>query len=330
MKIFITGATGFIGKHLVKRLAGTDHELVCLVRETSKVGALEQHGVTLVKGDVTAKASVCAGMHGCDWVIHLANIFSFWERDPSLYRKVNVEGTRHVMECALEAEVAKVVHVSTALIYGKPKQCPFTEESPVGPQRFSEYARTKYLGDLIAWDLYEKKGLPLVVLFPGGVMGPGDDKASGRYVKDLIDRRLPATVLPESVLTLVHVDDVVEAIIRAAEKKDNLGEKYLIGAHRAKVRDTNKLISEIAGVPLPKIVLRDTPFLGKNALLATLFADFTGSEPLFGVSTDQVRTMRNGFQFDGSKAGRELGITYTPLRKIYEDTIASYTSKRSA
>ncbi len=149
MKIFITGATGFIGKLLVDRLARTEHEMYCLVRATSQADTLKELGAELIEGDVTNKSSIIQGMSGCDWVVHLANLYSFWEPDKRLYSNVNIEGTQNVMECALETGVTKVMHISTALIYGKPADQPFTEESAVGPIRFSTYAQTKYEGDLI-------------------------------------------------------------------------------------------------------------------------------------------------------------------------------------
>ena len=146
MKTFITGSTGFIGTHLVKRLSQTEHELCCLVRKSSQVGDIEKMGATPVRGDVTDKDSLLEAMRGREWVINLANIYSFWEPNRRVFKDVNVEGTRNVMECALETGVSKVVHVSTTVVYGRPEDSPFTEESSVGPVRFSEYARTKYAG----------------------------------------------------------------------------------------------------------------------------------------------------------------------------------------
>jgi dihydroflavonol-4-reductase len=222
----------------------------------------------------------------------------------------------------LNTGVSKVVHVSTATVYGKPEDCPFTEESAVGPVRFSEYARTKYAGDQIAWELYEKAGLPLVVIYPGSVLGSGDTKASGKYIQDLLHRRLPATVLPNAVLTVVHVGDVVEAIIKAAEKENNIGEKYLIGKHQLSVGESNELISEISGVPLPRIGLPG-PLVMFNAGLLTLLANLIKRPPLWGMSIDQIKTMKEELRFDGSKAESELGLTYTPVRRALEEAIAS-------
>ena len=322
-KTFITGATGFIGTHLVKRLAQTGHETCCLIRKTSHIRELEELSATLVTGDVTDKDSLREGMRGCDQVINLANVYSFWEPNKQIYTDVNVEGTRNVMECALETGVSKVVHVSTAVVYGKPVDCPFTEESLVGPVRFSEYARTKYAGDLIAWELYEKKGLPLVMIYPGSVLGTGDPKASGQYIQDLTHRRLPATVFHDSILTWVHVRDVAEAIVKAVEKENNVGEKYLVGKHQLSLQKFNTMISDISGVPLPKIRLPD-PLVMVNAALLTWLADLVKKPPKWGMAVDAMKTIKEGFRFDGSKAERELGITYTPIRVALEEAIASY------
>ena len=170
MKIFITGATGFIGSRLVKRLAQTKHEMICLARESSDVQFLITAGVTVFIGDVTDKASLLQGMEGCDWVVNLANFYEFWTPDRRLYHDVNVKGTRNVMEAALAKKVSKVLHVSTAAVFGN-AGWPVTEASELGARCFGEYAKTKREGDLITWELFEKKGLPLVVVYPGAVSG---------------------------------------------------------------------------------------------------------------------------------------------------------------
>lgn len=323
MRVFVTGATGFIGTYTIRRLAQTEHELCCLVRKNSRIQELEKHGVTVVTGDVTDKASLCEGMTGCDWVVNLANIYSFWQADKTIYHRVNVEGSRNVMQCALDAAVSKVVHVSTAAVFGKPADVPFTEESSFGTVRFSDYAQSKYEGDLVAWELYEKSGLPLIVIYPGVVVGAGDPKSTGQYIDDFIHRRVPARVVEDSILTYVYVGDVAEAIVRVLEKENNLGEKYLVGTYQLPFGEYAKLISEISGVPLPK---RHFPnaLVMPIAWLRTRIATVTKHPPTLGMSTDQMRTMKEGVRFDGSKAVRELGITYTPIRVALEEAIASY------
>lgn len=323
MKIFITGATGFIGSHLIDRLAQTEHELYCLVRTTSQAREkLQASKLHVIEGDIMDKESILQAMDGCDWVLHLAGLYSFWERNNKLYREINVTGIRNVMECALETKVSKVVHVSTAVVYGLPSHVPFTEDDEVGSVRFSEYARTKYEGEQIVWDLHKNNGLPVVVVYPLAVLGAGDPKATGQYISDFVRRRLPSTVFNNSTHTYVHVNDVADAIIRAAEKPDNIGEKYLIGKHQFTLTEYNTMISELSGVSIPKMHMPD--FLAiSNAYMLTAISRLTGKQPPWGMSVDQVKTIKNGFIADGSKAERELGLTYTPISEAIEEEVAA-------
>ena len=323
MKIFITGATGFIGAHLVKRLSQTDHQIVCLVRKMNPASEeLKKLGAALVKGDITDKASLLDGMKGCDWVMNLAGVYTYWEPRNRIYKEVNVDGTRNVMESALENKVSKVVHVSTVGVYGKPEDCPYVEESKVGSVRFGRYFQTKYDGELIAWAMYKNKGLPLVMVYPSAVLGPNDPKATGRYISSLVRRRMPATVFLEGTLTFVHVKDVAEAIVRAAEKEGNLGEKYFVGKNLMSFGELNQAVHEISGVPLPFINLPDA-VTKINAALLTGLANVIKVSPPWGLSNDQIRIMKEGFKVDGSKAERELGLTYTPVREALEELVSS-------
>lgn len=323
MKILITGGTGFIGTHLVQRVAQTEHQITCLVRKGSNSATLKRLDVALVNGDMTDPDSLNTAVRGHDYVINLANIYSFWERDPRIYRNVNVDGTRNIMEASLAASVSKVVHISTGGIYGKPKDVPFTEESEIGPVQFSEYFRTKYKGDQIARELYRRKGLPLVMVYPMGVLGPGDPKATGQYIRRILRRRLPARVLENRVFTFVHVKDVVEIIYRAAMKENNIGEKYLAGKFRHTFGEINHMVSEISGVPLPRLAMPDF-LVAANAWLLTKISDIIKKPPIWGMAIDQIRVMEKGVQADGSKAERELGIQYTPIRVAIEEAVASY------
>jgi dihydroflavonol-4-reductase len=323
MRVFVTGATGFIGGRAAERLTAAGHELSCLVRKTSDTGRLSKLGATLTPGDITDKASVLEGMNGCDWVINIAAAYTFWLPRKQVYTAINVGGTRNVIEAAVEKGVSKVVHVSTVAVYGKPAESPFKEDVAPGPVRFSEYARTKYEGDLAAWEISKSRNLPLVMVYPGGVLGPNDPKATGEYIQNLIGGRMPATVFDDARFPWVHVRDVAEIIVRAAEKEGNAGEKYLAVAETLTFGQINQMISEISGVTLPRLKMPDWLAMA-NAVLLTAVADITKKPPLLGMAIDQMRTMKVGAEVDGSKAQRELGITYTPIRVALEEAIASY------
>lgn len=301
MRILITGATGFIGGNLMRRLAGSTPELRCLVRdaESRAARALACRGAEIVAGDVTDPETVRRAVAGCDAAIHLANIYSFWERDPRVYDAVNVAGTAHVMEAALAAAVSKVVHLSTV-------------EALESAPRDNRYARSKYAGEQRAWAA-ARRGLPLVVLYPGAVLGRGDRKPTGRYIRDLARRRLPFALCTDTVLTFVHVRDVVEAIVQALERPEAVGKRYIVGVHQVAIGELNRMVSEIAGVPLPAWRLPDGLVLPVAAALSAV-ARVSGRPPAWGLSLDLARLLRRGFRYDGSAAARELGFSYSPIR----------------
>ncbi len=322
MRVCVTGGTGFIGRHAVRRLVEGGHEVRCLVRASSDVAALQTLGVRLVTGDVTERGTLPAAIQGCDWVVHLASVSSFWEPDRRLWAEVNVTGARNVMECAYEANVSKVVHVSTALVWGHPGHAPFDEETPVGPVRFSEYARTKYLGDLAAWELHDKGGLPLAVVYPCTVTGAHDTKLTGELFRRIAARRLPAVVLPDSVVTVVGVRDVAEAILRVAERPETVGRRYLLGAEQLTMGRLQAEVAGIAGVPLPAIRPPDALVTPAAAVL-TWLADVARRPPAWGLSLDAVRTLRAGLRVEGGRVQRELGLPYTPVRRALEDAVST-------
>ena len=323
MKVFVTGGTGFIGKNTVERLIDSGHECVCLIRNPHKKAVLNDLGVQFANGNVTDKQSLIEGMEGCDAVINLANVFSLWEPDNSLYTKINVDGTRNVMEAALQSKIQKVLHVSSIVTWGLTPDSPFNEKSPIG-EHTSEYARTKYEGDQVAWNLYRNEGLPLVMIYPCAVTGANDPKPLGDHIKLLINRKMPIRGLESTIFTYVHVNDVAKAIVRALEKEGNIGEGYIIGKEQCSVGDINKWISEISGVPLPFISIPN--FMVKlNAFFLTAFASIIKRPPLWGLSSDSVRNILTEFKADGSKAERELGISYTPIRKAIEECIESFS-----
>lgn len=321
MKIFITGGTGFIGSQLVHCLADSEHQLVCLARKTSDIRPLQEAGVSIVYGDLTDKESLRKGMQGCDWLVHLAASYTFWQPDPRVYHKANIQGMRNTMEAALEAQIKKVVMVSTIVTFGDAKW-PITEDSQPGADCASEYAQTKRAGDEIAWQLYHDKNLPLVVIYPSCVLGPHDPKSSGRYIQNLLHGRMPAQILVNKSFSFVYVKDVCSAIFRALEKENNIGEKYIVNGANMTWGELNQLICEVGNASAPKLRL-PTPMVLLNARMLTALSSLTKKAPWLDLSIDQVSIMNQGCVADGSKAEQELGIHYTPLRQVFADAVAN-------
>ncbi|MCK4991117.1 MAG: NAD-dependent epimerase/dehydratase family protein, partial [Bacteroidales bacterium] len=321
MKVLVTGGTGFIGQYVLLRLKETEHSIRCLVRKTSDTTIPEKVGSELITGDVTDRSSIKRAVSGTDAVIHLANIYDFWMGGKSQFFPVNVEGTRNVLEESIDANISKIIHISTLGAYGVPDEKPFTENSSPANNWTSLYFESKYQSDNVAWELHHEKKLPLVVVYPSAVTGPGDNKSSGRYLYNMVKGKMPAQVFLNSILTWVDVRDVAEVIVRALEKKGNIGEKYFAGAELLSFAEFNKIISTVSGVSLPRIKMPSWMAM-MNAACLTFLADIFKFQPMLGMSNDQMRTMNKGFSADCSKVTRELNIQYTPISKSLEDAIA--------
>jgi len=321
MKIYITGGSGFIGQHFVKRLIIEGYTPVCLVRPTSRTEELKKIGAQLVIGDIIDKSSI-KGMDDCKYLVHMASSFEFWVPNNKVFSDVNIIGTRNVMDSALENGISKVVYISSATVYGN-ATWPITEETVVGTERAGKYVRTKYEGDLIAWDLYERSKLPLVVIYPSAVVGANDPKACGRYFNNYAKGRMPAQVLTKHHFPFVHVKDVAEVIVRALEKKNNIGERYIVSAENLTFGELNKMVRKISGTNLPIIRLPDWATL-MTSYMVTGIANLIKKPPIWDLSIDQVKLMKQGFKIDGSKVERELGIKYTSVYDGIRESIESF------
>lgn len=324
MRIFVTGATGFVGGHTVERLLADGHQLHCLVRRPGAApDRLRQPGITLVPGDLHDAAALKAGMQGCEAVVHLASVNTHWEPHPAIYRAVNVEGVRSVMTAALEAGARVALNVGTALSWGVPPEIPFHEDTPRGPDLFSSYAKSKRVGDQLAWRMHREQGLPLVSVYPGGVVGPGNVKQTSQYFHTVLEGKLPGVVFPDIRQTYVDVGDVAEIIARALETPAAVGRKYLGGNESLSMAEVNALLVELAGAKLPRMRMPDFAMHALSAA-ATKIADVTKREPMLGMARGSILHMAAGCEFDGSRAIRELGIEYTPIRESIAAEIAGY------
>jgi dihydroflavonol-4-reductase len=318
--VALTGATGFVGRHVVERLITDPHlALRCLVRPKSDTDRLRAWGerVTLVQGDVCEPSTLPPLLEGVWGVINLAGYRDFWSRDRALYYELNTRGAENVFRAALEARVEKVVQVSTPLAFGVPDEIPFDEESTPGPHP-SDYARSKHLADEIGWRMHRELGLPLTVVHLAAVIGAGDPRPT-MEVRRAVERRLPILVGADTIYTYVHVRDAAEAIVRAFLHPDSVGRRYLIGTERATTREYFELIGELAGVRVPRLNLAERLLIPAARALERV-ASWTGTRPALPV--DILKTTAAGsLIFDGSRAQRELGMQYTSLRVALREAV---------
>ena len=197
MKIFITGATGFFGSCLARHLLEkTEHSLVCLVRPGRGAALPADERVSAVEADLTEPENLPRAMEGCSAVIHSAAMVSTWARDSSVFERVNIQGTLNVLSAAGKAGAQKIIYTSSFLALGCSEKEPLSEKGPHEREtHFNDYERTKYLANLKAQELAEREGLPLVILYPAVMYGPGPLTAGNLVVNLLIDYlrgKLPA------------------------------------------------------------------------------------------------------------------------------------------
>ena len=307
-KILVTGATGFIGSSLVRRLASGDDQVFILVRKSSDLTPLADvlAKVNLVYGDITDRASLDTALKGIDLVYHSAGLTYMGDKKNSLLFKINVDGTRNILQASLSAGVKRFVHVSSITAVGIAfDKKPVNESVIWNFESISlEYARTKHLSEVEVAEAI-KKGLDCVIVNPAFVFGAGDiNFNAGRIIKDIYNRRLP--FYPLGGICVVDVEIVSQAIISAMER-GKTGERYILGGENVSYKQLADTISRITGAPRVNFPL---PFWTAKILKSglDLYKNKNRISKLFNMS--MFRVASHFLYFDSAKAIRELNMPY--------------------
>lgn len=311
MKALVTGATGFVGYHVVRFLLKRGVRVSALVRKGSDRKALDSLGVESVTGDVRDYDSVERALEGCSQLYHLAADYRLWVPDPETMYETNVRGTKNVMEAALRRGVEKVVYTSTvgALTAGSDGR-PANEETPVGIEEMvGHYKRSKFIGEKEVRGAAEK-GLPVVIVNPSTPVGPMDRRPTptGKMIVDFLNGRMRAYL--DTGLNFVDVEDVAEGHWLAAER-GRIGERYILGNRNLTLKDFFETLGRAVGRSAPKVRL---PYL---AVLTAAYFDEAISKMIPGrypaIPLTGVRMARKYMFFDVSKALRELNMPQSPV-----------------
>lgn len=250
MKALVTGANGFTGSHLVKVLANNGDRVVGLVRKSSNTDRLANCDVELVYGDITDSAALQQAIAGVDVVFHAAAYVELGIVNEKEMERVNVAGTRTVLEVAKACSVSKIVYCSTIGIFGDTQGQTINEGFERTQQGFSSaYDRTKYLAQEVV-DSFASQGLPVVSVLPSGIFG-ADDPHFRPILQQFIKRRLKLWAGGSRVTGIVHVDDLATAMILAAEKGIN-GDKYIISAGDLTTKEMFATMASFTGIPAPR------------------------------------------------------------------------------
>lgn len=318
MRALVTGATGFVGSAVARRLLRDGHRVRVLARAGSDRRNLQGLDVEVVEGDLTKPSTLLPACEGCDALFHVAADYRLWAPDPSELYRSNVDGTRAILDAAKRVGVPRIVYTSSVATLGIPKDgTPGSETTPVSvDDMIGHYKRSKFLAEEEARK-FAAEGLPIVIVNPSTPIGPYDIKPTptGRVVRDAMAGKVPAYV--DTGLNIVHVDDVAEGHWLAFER-GVVGERYVLGGFDMSLRDVLTEIADIAGRSPPKIRLPHAVVM-PIAYVSEAWARVTGMNPI--ATVEEVRMSKKRMFFTSEKARRELGYVARPARLALEDAV---------
>jgi nucleoside-diphosphate-sugar epimerase len=321
MKIFLTGASGFIGSKLAKRLAEDNHQLTILLRDPSKAEEFAVAGIKIIYGDILNKEALRKGMQNCDWVFHLAAYTRPASKDPDLPYRINVSGTLNILDSARENSVKKVIITSTAGTLGYSLDGTPVNETMNRPLQYhTEYERTKAIAEKKAAE-YNSDKLEVIILNPTRVYGPGKLSLSNSVTRiiSLYGKGL-WRIIPgdgESIGNYVFIDDVVNGHILAAQYGKG-GERYILGGENITYREFFNTLGDLYGKRRKLIRLKGSS-LKRIVRLAGAWSGITGT-PAF-ISNDWVDKFLQNWIVSSKKAIETLQYRVTPFRDGVEKTL---------
>lgn len=321
MRIVLTGATGFIGSHVARRLLDRGDEVVAIVRDPDRATDLAARGAELVAGDLTDKGSMRPAFDGADALFHLAAWYEVGVDDATRMERINVDGTRNVLELMREFGVAKGVYTSTLGVFSDTNGCIVDESYRHDPEEgfLSAYDRTKWEAHYVVALPLIAEGLPLVIVQPGLVYGPGDTSQMGDTMRQYLQNDLPMLVRGAGYCW-GHVDDIAEAHLLALDRGE-IGESYIIAGPPHTFVDAFELAERITGIPAPRLRLPPWLVRGLAAALRPVHA-VVGLKGEFHPETLRV-VAGVTYYGDNAKARAVLGYAPRSLEKGLPQTLAA-------
>jgi dihydroflavonol-4-reductase len=320
MTTLVTGAAGFLGSHVTRQLVARGDEVRVLMRASSTNRAIADLSLEYVTGDLRDPASLDRAMKGVKRVFHVAADYRLWaKRSQDIYDS-NVGGTKNLLDAARRAGVEQLIYTSTVAT--------IAVDRPQHPNEFTDakleemvghYKRSKWLAEKEALAA-AKNGLPVIVAMPTTPVGPWDWKPTptGKIILDFLNGKMPGYV--ETGLNFVGVEECADGHLLIAEK-GKVGERYLLGAENLALKGMLDLLSEITGLPAPKLKIPHGLALGV-AYASTAFSRLVGREP--GIPVEGVKIARHMMYVDCSRARRELGFKAGPVAAALERAVRWY------
>ncbi|MBC8337587.1 MAG: NAD-dependent epimerase/dehydratase family protein [Rhodospirillales bacterium] len=318
--ILLTGATGFVGSAVLRKLLERGHSVRALVRPSSDSSNLEGLSVDIAEGDLQAPETLKPALQGCTGLFHVAADYRLWAPDPRPMFQANVDGTRILLATAGDCGVERIVYTSSVAVLGilpgdglADEETPVTFGDMIGP-----YKQSKFLAEQEVRKLVEDRGLPVVIVNPSTPIGPRDIKPTptGRMIVEAASGRMPAYV--DTGLNVAHVDDVAEGHLLAFEK-GVIGERYVLGGQNMTLREILAAIADITGGKAPRMKIPHDLIL-PFAWLAEGWARMTGGREPFA-TVDGLKMAKKKMFFSHAKACRDLGYDPRPAKHALSDAV---------
>jgi len=317
MKYFVTGATGFVGGRVVRQLVEVGHQVVVIARNPAKATDLASLGIEIHQGDVTDKESMRAPMLGVDGVFHIAGWYKIGVKDKSEGAKINIQGTRNVLELMQELGIARGVYTSTLAVFSDTHGRMVDETHRYDGPHLSEYDRTKWVAHYEVAEPMIKAGLPLVIVQPGVIYGPGDTSSLRTAFIQYLERKL--LMMPgRTAFCWAHVDDIARGHILAMEK-GRPGQSYIIAGPRHTFVDTMKMAQQNTGVPAPRLIVPPSMMKATSGMMNVV----EKIVPVPETYTAEYLRVNAGVTYLGTnaKAVRELGYNPRSLEDGLPETL---------
>ena len=319
MRVFITGATGFVGSHVAQRYVAEGARLRLLTRSTSRLDSLSGLDAEIVNGDLRQPETLRSALEGCDALVHVAADYRLWVRDPQDMYLANVDGTRELLRLARESGIERVVYTSSVATMGfRSDGSIVNEETPVSlADMIGHYKRSKFLAEQEAIKA-ARAGQHVMILNPTTPIGPGDIKPTptGRIVVDFLNKKFPAYV--DTGLNLVDVDEVARMHVSALER-GTLGERYILGGENLTLKQILDRMSAITGLPSPTMKVPHGVAMAFAFFDEMITGKLRGKEPR--ATVEAVRMGKKIMFASSAKAERDLGFKVLPIYNALRSAI---------
>jgi len=315
-RVFLTGASGLVGGALLGALRERGDDVVALARSDASAAAVRERGAAVARGDLLDEDALAAGMAGCALLFHVAGVNTMCPTDPGAMMRANIDGAATAVRAAARAGVGRVVFTSSAASLGEAEGTVGSEASPHRGSYLSFYERSKHEGEQAAFATARATGVDVVSVNPSSVQGPGRTGGTGKILIGYLNGRLKAFV--DTRLSLVDIRDCTAGHLLAAER-GVAGERYVLNGVTLTSLEALAIIGELTGIRERPRILPPAVAVGAGAVVEGGFRLVRRKPP---VCREMVRTMLHGHRYDGSRATRELGLQYTPIRETLSATVA--------